>query len=432
MFDLVIRGGRARDIGIEGEFIAAVGHGLPGGKREIDASNFTILPGVIDAHVHFNEPGRADWEGAASGSRAFAAGGGTLFIDMPLNSSPCTVDAKSFDAKRAALEAASLTDFALWGGIVPGNLNDMEDLAGRGAVGFKAFLCDSGLPEFPRADDGTLYFGMVEAARLNLPVAVHAENEEMTKTLARRLIAEGRHDIPAFLESRPVAAEVEAIRRAGAFARDTGCRLHVVHISSGSGVAAALEARRLGSDISIETCPHYLFFSEEDLLRIGAIAKCAPPLRNVTERDSLRHAARHGEIDIIGSDHSPCPPDLKNRESFFEIWGGIAGVQSTIPVLLDIGLSPERIAATTAANPARRFGLRQRGAIEAGNYADLVLIDTSGSTHVSEASLLNRQRASPYAGYTLKGAVIQTIRRGETIFSNGAITSQTRGRFVHA
>ena len=270
-------------------------------------------------------------------ARALAAGGGTLFVDMPLNSAPCTVNAQHFDAKRAALEAVSLTDFALWGGIVPGNLYDMADLAERGAVGFKAFMCDSGLPEFPRADDATLYFGMVEAARLNLPVAVHAESEEITKRLAQQLIAEARHDIRAFLESRPVAAEVEAIRRAGTFAREAGCRLHVVHISSGSGVAAALEARHLGTDISIETCPHYLFFSEGDLLRIGAIAKCAPPLRNIEERESLRHAARHGEIDIIGSDHSPCPPEMKDRASFFEIWGGIAGVQSTIPALLDIG-----------------------------------------------------------------------------------------------
>jgi allantoinase len=288
------------------------------------------------------------------------------------------------------------------------------------------------LPEFPRADDATLYLGMVEAARLNLPVAVHAESEEITTGLAQRLLAEGRHDIPAFLESRPVAAEVEAIQRAGAFAREAGCRLHIVHISSGSGVAAALEARRLGTDISIETCPHYLFFSEDDLLRIGPIAKCAPPLRNAAERECLRHAAQHGEIDIIGSDHSPCPPEMKDRASFFEIWGGIAGVQSTIPALLDIGLTPEQIAATTATNPARRFNLKQRGALEPGNYADIALVDLDATTQVGKASMLHRHRTSPYAGYTLKGTVTQTIRRGETIYSNGEITSQSRGRFVHA
>jgi allantoinase len=175
-----------------------------------------------------------------------------------------------------------------------------------------------------------------------------------------------------------------------------------------------------------------LFFSEEDLLRIGAIAKCAPPLRTVQERESLRHAAEHGTIDIIGSDHSPCPPEMKDRTNFFEVWGGIAGVQSTIPALLEIGLSPERIAATTASNPARRFNLKHRGALEPGNYADIALVDLAATTQVRKASLLHRHRTSPYEGYTLQGAVTQTIRRGEIIFSNGVITARSRGRFVHA
>ena len=432
MFDLVIRGGASPDVAIEGEFIAAVGRELPAGKREIDATQLAILPGVIDAHVHFNEPGRTDWEGAATGSRALAAGGGTVFVDMPLNSSPCTVNAKKFDLKRTALESSSITDFALWGGIVPGNMSQMEDLAERGVIGFKAFMCDSGLPEFPRAHDAILYFGMVEAARLKLPVAVHAESDGMVKKRTQHLIAEGRNDIRAFLESRPVAAEVEAIRLAADFARETGCRLHIVHISSGSGVAEALEARRAGTDISIETCPHYLFFSEDDLLRIGAIAKCAPPMRSVAERESLLQAAIEGAIDIIGSDHSPCPPAMKDRESFFEIWGGIAGVQSTIPALLEIGLSAQRIAATTAANPARRFGLANRGSIEPGNYADIALVDLQASTRVDEESLLHLHKTSPYTGHTLKGAIRQTIRRGETIFADGVITSEKKGRFIHA
>ena len=200
--DLVIRGGNVvtpqgamdADIAIGGEYISAVGAGLRKGKSEIDATGLTILPGLIDIHLHFNEPGRADWEGAATGSRALAAGGGALFFDMPLNSSPCTTNARNFDLKRAALEAASITDFALWGGLVPGNSGELAELADRGVVGFKAFLCDSGLAEFPRADDLTLYEGIKEAARLGLPVAVHAESEEITTRLARRIIDSGRHD----------------------------------------------------------------------------------------------------------------------------------------------------------------------------------------------------------------------------------------------
>src|SRR6202167_685426 len=195
MSDLVIRGGSVvtprgivdADLSIEGEHIAAVAHDLPAGKRELDASGLTILPGLIDVHLHFNEPGRSDWEGAATGSRALAAGGGTVFFDMPLNPSPCTTNARYFDEKRAALESASITDFALWGGLIPGNVAELAELADRGVVGFKAFLCDSGLPEFPRADDLTLYEGMKKSARLGLPVAVHAESEEITRRLTKRI-----------------------------------------------------------------------------------------------------------------------------------------------------------------------------------------------------------------------------------------------------
>jgi allantoinase len=426
--DLVIRGAK-QDVAIEGGYIVAVGPELPSGREEIDARSFTVLPGLIDAHVHFNEPGRTDWEGARTGSHALAAGGGTLFVDMPLNSTPCVVTAADFDDKRRALEAASLTDFALWGGLIPGNLPHLAEMSERGAVGFKAFLSNSGLPEFPRADDLTLYEGMREAARLNRPVAVHAESEEITSGLAKRLIAEGRHDIRAFLESRPVIAEVEAIRRAAALARETGCALHIVHISSGSGIAAALEARSLGADISIETCPHYLFFTEEDVLQIGALAKCAPPLREPAERANLLERALHGEIDIIGSDHSPCPPELKERASFFDIWGGIAGVQSTLQVLLELGFDEARIAATTAKNPAQRFRLPHRGAIEVGNFADLTLVDTQVA---AAPALLHRHGASPYAGRAIKGSIERTIRRGATIFLDGAIHANTKGQFVHA
>jgi allantoinase len=429
--DLVIRS-RDFDIAIEGEKISAAGPELPGGVYEIDARGLIILPGLIDAHLHFNEPGRADWEGARTGSRALAAGGGTLFVDMPLNSTPCTVTAADFDNKRKALEAASLTDFALWGGLIPGNAGEMAELSERGVVGFKAFLCNSGLPEFPRADDLTLYEGMREAARLKRPVAVHAESEEITAGLTKRLPAQGRHDITAFLESRPVIAEVEAIRRAGLLARETGCALHIVHISSGSGVAAALEARALGADVSLETCPHYLFFTEEDLLRIGAVAKCAPPLRSRDERRTLLDHALRGDIDSIGSDHSPCPPWLKDRANFFDIWGGIAGVQSTLPVLWDLGFTPERIAAATALNPARRFGLSERGKLEPGYYADVTLLDPNGVTAHTESSLLHRHRTSPYTGISMRGAVRQTIRRGSTIFAEGSIVENTKGRFVHA
>jgi allantoinase len=438
MSDLVIRGGTVvtpagvteADIAIEGDYISAVGPGLPGGRTEFDARGLTVLPGLIDVHVHFNEPGRADWEGARSGSSALAAGGGTMFIDMPLNSSPCTTTAAAFDAKRSALEATSVTDFGLWGGIIPGNLSELAELAERGAMGFKAFMCDSGLAEFPRADDETLLAAMHEAARLNLPVLVHAENEDTTKAITQRLVRAGQTDIRAFLASRPIAAETEAITRAGQLARETGCSLHIVHISSGSGVAAALEARAAGADISLETCPHYLFFTGEDMLQLGAVAKCAPPLRSAHEREALRQAVFQDNVDIVGSDHSPCAPELKVRSSFFDIWGGIAGVQSTLQVLFSLGLQPERVAALTASRPASRFRIPEKGSITAGLHADLTLADLAATTELRSETLLQKHPVSPYPGKTLQGVIRATFRRGERICSDGKITVETPGRFL--
>ena len=439
MVDAVLRGGdivtaddvRRADLAIEGGVIVAIGPELPGGREEIDAVGLTILPGLIDAHLHFNEPGRTEWEGAATGSRALAAGGGTLFFDMPLNSTPCTIGAVDFDNKRAALEAASILDFGIWGGLVPGRIGDMEAMAERGVVGFKAFMCDSGLPEFARADDFTLVEGMREAARLGLPVAVHAESEELTRALAGRMTGRTARD---FLASRPVVAELEAIQRALLFAGETGAALHIVHISSGRGVATTYEAQTRGVDVSIETCPHYLFFVDEDLERLGTVAKCAPPLRSVSDRDSLWAEVLAGHVDLIASDHSPTDPALKAVD-FISAWGGIAGVQSTLAVLLEQGyharaLRLERIADLLATNPAKRFGVADKGAIAPGKDADLVLVDLAAPFMLAASSLLQRHRLSPYIGATFRGSVRRTIRRGETVYLNGRITATTRGRLV--
>src|SRR5262249_44790730 len=375
---MIVRGDEF-DIAVEGGRIAAIGRELSGDAEEIDARGLAIWPALIDVHVHFNEPGRTEWEGAATGSSALAAGGGTVFFDMPLNSSPCTVDGAAFDAKREAVERASVTDFALWGGIVPGNRDRLAELAERGAIGFKAFMADSGLPEFPRSDDRTLYEAMRVAASFGLPVAVHAENHEM---VARRCTGGSARE---YLDSRPVLAEVEAIERASLLAREAGCKLHVVHISSARGVAAALEARKRGTDVSIETCPHYLYFTDDDMERIGAVAKCAPPTRPEAEKPRL------ADIDIIGSDHSPTPPSMKEDADFFKVWGGVAGVQQTLAVLLGMA-SPARIAGLIAENPARRFGLLRKGKLAVGYDADFALVDLSAEFMVTRESLFQRHR----------------------------------------
>jgi allantoinase len=438
MTDLVIRGGSVvaegmvvrADLAVEGQAIAAIGPELPGGRHEIDARGWHVLPGLIDVHLHFNEPGHDSWEGAATGSRALAAGGGTVFFDMPLNSVPCTVNAGEFDRKRQALEAASVTDFGLWGGLTPGSLDQMDELAARGVVGFKAFMCDSGLPEFPRADDDTLARGMEIAARLRLPVAVHAESENLICALAAE---HGTADPRAFLASRPLAAELAAIDRALALAASTGARLHIVHVSAGTAVAHAGAARSKGVDVSIETCPHYLFFTAADLEASGTLLKCAPPLRDDSEQEGLWDAVLNGSLDIVASDHSPAEPSMKLC-AFGDAWGGIAGVQSMLAVLLDRGLprglTMPRVASMVAGTPARRFAIHGKGELRVGYDADITLVDLEASGVLGPGDLLQRHPISPYVGHRLRGVVRRTLRRGQTIFVDGRIVAGAKGKLV--
>jgi allantoinase len=440
VIDTIIRGGTLvrpdgrvkADIRVSEGRIVEIAPDLTRDAHEIDATGLHIFPGLIDAHLHFNEPGHTEWEGAETGSYALAAGGGTLFFDMPLNSTPCTITADAVDAKRAALEASSVTDFALWGGLVPGSLDQMAAMAERGVVGFKAFMCDSGLAEFAYADDHTLRAGMREAARLGLPVAVHAESEEMTRTLAADLTGSTAQD---FLASRPVVAEVDAIARAVDLAGETSAKLHIVHVSTGSGVAKAVEGRARGVDVSVETCPHYLFFTERDLDAIGVAVKCAPPLRHPDEQAMLWGEVLDGRVDLVASDHSPVEPSLKIAGDFRASWGGVAGVQSTLAVLLERGLDGRRlrfehISALIAAHPAARFRIPSKGTLATGNDADLLLLNPSRSYTLSPTHLLQRHKMSPYVGFEFSGVVVRTIRRGETIFLNGQIVAETTGQFV--
>jgi len=414
--DLLVRGGRVAghgvaDVAVEGGRIVALGPALAVRAREtVDAAALAVLPGAVDVHVHFNEPGRTHWEGWATGTAALAAGGATACAEMPLNAIPPTLDAAAFDAKLAAAERSSLVDFALWGGLVPGNVDRLPELAARGAIGVKAFMCDSGVPEFPPADEATLRAGMAQAAALGLPVAVHAEDPAHLRPG------------PDWTASRPVAAELAAIARALALAAETGCSLHVVHVSSGRGVALVAEARAAGVDATCETCPHYLVLTEDDLGSLGARAKCAPPLRAAEEREALWAHLAAGRIALVASDHSPAPPELKAGD-LMTAWGGIAGAQATLELLLDAGrLELEAIAALTATRPAARFGL-PKGALAVGADADLALVDLGAERTLRREELRDRHRLSPYVGRRLRARVVRTILRGVTVAREGRIVA---------
>ena len=427
--DVIVRGGRLAcepgapvgDVAIADGVIVEIAAEIDGPcAEEIDATGLHVLAGGIDPHVHLDDPGRTHWEGFALGTCALAAGGVTTAIDMPLNASPPTVDARSFDLKLAAGSRASMIDFALWGGLIPGNLDDMDDLAARGVVGFKAFMCEGGLEDFPPADDLTLYEGMQRAAALGLLVGVHAENDTITRMLTARARAAGRHAMRDWARARPIVAETEAIRRAIGMAEETGCALHVVHVSTGRGVALVTEARGRGVDVTCEVCPHHLILTEDDAERLGMIAKCAPPLRPVAETEALWQALVAGEVPMVVSDHSPVPASAKRGEDVFAAWGGIAAGQSTLELLLTEGcatgrLPLERVGELFAAGAARRFALPGKGRLERGFDGDLALVDLDDTRELSAGELRQRHSYSPFTGHTLRARVMRTILRGRTI-----------------
>ncbi|MDQ2759279.1 MAG: allantoinase AllB [Actinomycetota bacterium] len=443
--DLVVRSARLPgrdaddpvDLGIADGTLAEIGAFISSTAREeINARGLHVFPGAVDPHVHFNEPGaRAHWEGFASGSSALAAGGVTTALEMPLNASPPTVDCASFDAKRAVAERESRVDFGLWAGVVPGNFEQLEALAHRGAVGFKAFMSTSGVLDFPACDDLTLYEAMLLAARLGIPVAVHAENEAITRGLAERARARDQVSIGDYLRSRPAIAETEAIARAIELASEAGCALHVVHVSTGRGVALVAEARARGVDVTCEVTPHHLLLNEGDVERLGMLAKCAPPLRSAAENAALWRALRDETVTFVASDHSPVPPELRTARDAFAAWGGIAGCQSTLELLLTEGhhkkrLSLERIADVLSRAVARRFRLTDKGALDIGSDADLVLVDLAATRVLDAGELRYRHAASPYVGHTLKARVACTILRGAPIYAAGRLVGSPRGQFV--
>jgi len=433
--DLVIRGGTAilptrqaiADIAITDGTISAIGSEVHGGKEVIDATGLVVLPGVVDAHVHFNEPGRADWEGWEAGTRGAAAGGVTTVLEMPLNAHPPTTTAAAFDEKLAVASRKALVDFGLWGGLVPDNLDNLQTLHQRGVVGFKAFMSHSGIDDFQRVPDGVLAIGLKVTARLGAIVGVHAESQEMLETA-------GAPNPLAWCRARPAAAEVDAIRRLLVCMRGAGkgVRAHVVHVSCAEGLAEVDAARSKGVSITAETCPHYLAFTEADFERMGPALKCAPPIRDAATREALWKELLAGRVDLIGSDHSPCPAADKEKgeHDIWRAWGGVAGIQATLPVLLTDGvhgrgLTLERLAYLTATAPAQLFGLFPRkGAIAVGADADFAIVDPAREWTLERGELQTRSGVSAYLGRTFTGKVVRTIVRGRTVFADGEVVGK--------
>lgn len=412
-----------------GRVTAVIAHGtVTDGVPLDDWGDLAVLPGFVDTHVHCNEPGRTDWEGFETATRAAIAGGITTIVDMPLNSSPVTTTVEAFEQKLAAAEGKLWCDVGFWGGVVPGNLKDIEPLIQAGVLGFKAFLCDSGIDEFPAAGEAELRAVMPILSEAGLPLLAHAElvgaGEQSTTV--------DRSEYAGWLNSRPAAFEERAIALLTGLAEETGCRVHVVHLADGN-----FKRRDPGRfPLSFETCPHYLYFAAEEIAAGATEFKCAPPIRSATDREQLWQLLLDGTIEMVVSDHSPCLPSMKCRDTgdFFKAWGGIASLQLGPSIVwtetVKRGGSLEKLARWMSSRPAELAGLEsQKGQLAPGYDADVVIFDPDKDWTVSADRLFHRHKLTPYDGARLKGLAVATYLRGELLYREGGfVGSRSEGK----
>lgn len=400
-------------------------------QQVIDLNGKTVLPGLVDAHAHFNQPGRDHWEGYQTGTMAAAAGGVTTVLDMPLNSTPPTIDRERLAEKRKVVSQLAVVDYGHWGGLVDNNLKELGGLNADGVIGFKAFASNSGV-DFARLNDDVLYAALLQMKSLGNVIGLHAENEWVTAYLGEQMRASGRTDRASWCESRPPITEVETVQRAITWAKHTGGNLHFVHISTADGFKEIDQARQEGARVTGETCPHYLFFDQTDFEEIGPALKCAPPIRSRDQVEALWQEVLSGKVDTIGSDHSPCNWEEKEKglENIWKAWGGISGIQSMLPALLTAGFHARGMDLTqlvrlTSSNPARLFGLYpQKGSIFPGSDADLVVVDLDREWKLTIDQLFYRNRHSAYVGRKFRGVVLRTFVRGNEVYRDGKILAK--------
>ncbi len=406
---------------IAGETIEAVVTGVDrsalGSLRIIDVGEAVVMAGLCDTHVHINEPGRTEWEGFTTATRAAAAGGVTTVVDMPLNCSPVTTHEEALAIKLSACRPSLWVDVGFWGGVVPGNAKDLPGLADAGVLGAKAFLCDSGIEEFPAVDEPGLREAMRVLSAARIPLLAHAELE-----LKAPAIIEPRR-YASYLASRPAAWEEAAIATLVRLCRDTGCGVHIVHLSAASALPMLAAARAEGLPITVETCPHYLVLAAEDIEDGCTEMKCAPPIRGRENREGLWQGLRDGIIDMVTSDHSPCSPALKRRDlgDFQAAWGGISSLQLGLPLVWTAararGFSLGDVARFMSEAPARVAGLSRKGRLDRGFDADLCIWRPDESFKVDASLLHDRHKFSPYVGRILEGTVLATYLRGQCVFA---------------
>jgi allantoinase len=403
---------RPATIVIEGETIAAI---EPHGRADTGYGDLVIMPGLVDSHVHVNEPGRTEWEGFETATRAAAAGGTTTIVDMPLNSLPPTTTVEALETKRAALDAQGIVDVAFWGGVIPGNTKQLKPMLAAGARGFKCFLVHSGVDEFPNVNEAELRDAAETLAGTGAPLLVHAELPGPIEGARAAIAGADPNDYRSYLHSRPNAAEDQAIELLVRVCRDTGAAIHVVHLSSASAIDIVARARRERLPFSAETTPHYLHFDAESVPPGRTEYKCAPPIRNRENREKLWKGLGDGVIELVVSDHSPCTPELK-RGDFDKAWGGIASLQFVLPIVWTNararGFTISDVARWCCDATARLARLERKGRIEKGRDADFAIWSPEESFVVREEIIRHRHKVTPYLGIELHGVVKETWVRG--------------------